>query len=159
MKQKIIEISYLLLIALTIGATFTLGILVAPVIFNMSDLIISNVSKFENGQIMSEIFNRYNYLLNLSAFFITIVEIREYLRFNRDKIVLLSAFFSVTTALLFTLYYTPFIIQAQQIGVSATETSAFEGMHKGSVIDFKILLISITVLFVRKIYLLNRGEA
>ena len=153
MKKNIIEISYLLLIALTIGATFTLGILVAPVVFNMSD-----ISKFASGQVMSEIFIRYNYLLNLSVFFITIVEVREYLRFNRDKIVLLSAFFSVTTALLFTLYYTPFIIQAQQIGVSATETSAFEGMHKGLVIDFKILLVSIMVLFVRKIYLLNRGE-
>ena len=59
----------------------------------------------------------------------------------------------ITTALLFTLYYTPFIIEAQSIGVSTTGSSAFEGMHKGSVIDFKILLTSLMVLFMRRVYI------
>lgn len=151
--QKSIEIFYFLLITLAIGATFSLGIFVAPVIFNASDFIATDISKFESGQIMSQIFIKYNYLLNITAFFITIVEVREYLRFNRDKTVLISAFFTVTTILLFTLYYTPYIIEAQQIGISATHTTAFEGMHKGSVIDFKILLVSLIVLFSRKFYL------
>ncbi|MFZ5375547.1 MAG: DUF4149 domain-containing protein, partial [Campylobacterota bacterium] len=70
-----------------------------------------------------------------------------------DKIAMLSALGSVATLLLFSAVYTPKILAYQALGESGID-EGFEALHKASEIDFKILLITLTVLFVRRAYLM-----
>jgi hypothetical protein len=64
---------------------------------------------------------------------------------------LILGFFIVCCGLLFTQYYTPYILEAQSMGEQFTNSSAFEGMHKGSELAYKILFVSTMVLFFRKL--------
>jgi hypothetical protein len=79
------------------------------------------------------------------------MEARDYLKFKRDWTSITFAFVVICTSLLFVLYYTPFILEAQAIGEQMTQTKAFEGMHKGSELDFKILLVSLFGLLITKL--------
>ena len=60
--------------------------------------------------------------------------------------------------LLFTLYYTPYILQAQQMGEESIQTLKFDAMHKQSVLVFKTLLITLFLLFcIRSYKLINNA--
>jgi hypothetical protein len=142
---------YIILIGVTVGANLTLGVIVAPVVFNMSDFITLEVSKFDSGLLMGEIFVRFNYLLGFTTLAILGFELREYLFMRRDRVILISTFLSLCSSALFILYYTPYILEAQSI--SETTTKAFENMHRGSEIDFKILTLSLLVLLFRRLKL------
>ena len=89
------------------------------------------------------------------AFFIIVYESFEYKSMKRDKIAGLSAFIAIFTLLMFSGVYVPKILQMQEEGEKATQSSAFEAVHMGSEIDFKILAVALIVLFVRRLMLLR----
>jgi ABC-type multidrug transport system permease subunit len=150
--KKGLFISYIIYLGFCVGAISIAGAITAPVVFNANDYLGADIlSKFQSGLIMTEIFVKLNYLIFGLAFFVMFMEMKDYLNFKRDYISLLFMFLIVCTSLLFVLYYTPYILQAQQIGEEFTKSEAFSGMHKGSELDFKILLISTFGLLVRKL--------
>jgi hypothetical protein len=151
-----IFIVYVLMIGIVSGAVLTLGVFVAPVIFVPVPVLGDGVlSHFQSGLLMSHIFVRFNYLLDFLALFIIFYEFKAFFSLDRDKFSFFVSILSVYCIGLFTLYYTPYILKAQTIGEKAIASSAFENMHKGSELDFKILLVSLAVLFVRRVYIRN----
>jgi hypothetical protein len=71
-----------------------------------------------------------------------------------DKISILSAMGSIGTLLLFSAVYTPKILEYQGEGEPVMMDNSFEALHKASEIDFKILLVMLSILFVRRAYLM-----
>lgn len=139
---------YIWLIGLTIGALVACGAFSASVIFNANDFGIE-LSKFQSGILMTQIFLKLNILLIAVAFIITIFEIVALRLSNHTKtikiILFLSGAISVICILLFSLYYTPFIIEQQQIGVMATQSNEFQSMHKQSEMVANIIFFSLSV--------------
>jgi len=142
---------YVVVLGICAGSIFALGIFVAPVVFVPEPILGKGVlSHFQSGLLMSEIFVRFNYLLAFSALFTLFYEFKAFFSLDRDKLSFFAAILFIYCAGLFILYYTPYILQAQS--QVATQTAGFEGMHKGSEIDFKIMLFSILVLMFRRVY-------
>lgn len=153
-KKAAVDALYLLLVGMTAGAVLVLGVFVAAVVFH-SELFLSVplLSRFEEGKIMGEVFRRFSYWGYVMAAVIVVYEISRYKVMQIDKIAMLSALGSVATLLLFSAVYTPKILAYQALGESGID-EGFEALHKASEIDFKILLITLTVLFVRRAYLM-----
>ena len=142
---------YIVVLALCAGAILALGIFVAPVIFVPDPILGKGVlSHFQSGLLMSKIFVHFNYLLGFTAFFVLFYEFKAFFSLDKDKLSFFAAILVIYCAGLFILYYTPFILQAQS--AAQTQTSAFLNMHKGSELDFKILLFSILILIFRRVY-------
>jgi len=74
---------------------------------------------------------------------------------QRDKIAMISAFFIVATSLMFSAVYVPKILELQAMGREATNSDTFDALHVGSELDFKILAVTLLVLFVRRLMLLR----
>lgn len=148
------DLVYLLILGMTIGAVFILGAFVAPVVFH-SELYLSIplLSRYEEGKIMGEIFRRFSYWGYIIATIIAIYEVSRYKVMQIDKISILSAFASIGTLLLFSAVYVPKILEYQTRGEIAMDDS-FEALHKASELDFKILLLALSVLFLRRAYLM-----
>ena len=137
----------------------TLGIFVAPVIFHANDYLHANLlSHYQMGLLMSAIFVKSNYFLNFIALCIIVREGYAYKTFDRDKIVIPSAATAVLMIFLFTLYYTKQILAFQAAGESAVESVTFQNIHKASELDFMLLALSLTLLFVRRLYLIYKGR-
>lgn len=153
-KKAAVDALYLLLVGMTAGAVLVLGVFVAAVVFH-SELFLSVplLSRFEEGKIMGEVFRRFSYWGYVMAAVIVVYEISRYKVMQIDKIAMLSALGSVATLLLFSAVYTPKILAYQALGENGID-EGFEALHKASEIDFKILLITLTVLFVRRAYLM-----
>lgn len=153
-KKVIIDILYVLLIAMTAGAVAVLGIFVAAVVFHSEIyLTIPLLSRYEEGQIMGEIFRRFSYWAYFMAAVIAVYEVSRYKVMQIDKVSILSALGSIGTLLLFSAVYVPKILEYQARGESAIDAS-FEALHKASEIDFKLLLVLLLVLFSRRAYLM-----
>lgn len=139
---------YIWLIGLTIGALVACGAFSASVIFNANDFGVE-LSKFQSGILMTQIFLKLNILLIAVAFIITIFEIVALRLSNHTKtikiILFLSGAISVICILLFSLYYTPFIVEQQTIGHIATQSSKFDAMHKQSEMVANIIFFSLSV--------------
>lgn len=155
--SKLINVAYIVLVGILLGATMALGVVVAPVLFN-STLYLGDelLSHYQQGLLMSAIFVKYNLLLNVTVLAVVLKEAYAFKQFDRDAITLLSAITVVFTGLLFTIYYTPDILEAQRIGEAATQSDAFNALHKGSEIDFKLLAFGLLVLMGRRIYRMAR---
>ncbi len=143
---------YLWVLGVTIGAIIALGVFGAPVIFKawfyLPDL---PLTKFHSGILMTQIFVKFGYLLNFTAFFIIAYEILAFkLGVSRPPFLLFGGL-SVIGIFLFTLYYTPYIIEAQKLGEEATGSSAFASMHIQSEWVFKLLLLTLSLLFFSRI--------
>ncbi|MFH0709139.1 MAG: DUF4149 domain-containing protein [Pseudomonadota bacterium] len=153
-KKTFIDIFYLFTLAITAGAVFTLGALVAAVVFH-SELYLSIpiLSRYEEGKIMGEIFRRFSYWAYFMTAVIAIYEVSRYKVMQIDKISILSALGVISTLLLFAAVYVPKILEYQSRGESAIDAS-FESLHQASEIDFKILLLMLIVLFARRTYLM-----
>ncbi|MCX6061564.1 MAG: DUF4149 domain-containing protein [Campylobacterales bacterium] len=153
-KKALIDTVYLLLIAMTAGAVFVLGALVAAVVFH-SELYLSVplLSRYEEGKIMAEIFYRFTYWAYFMTAIILFYEVSRYKVMQIDKISILSALGAISTLLLFAAVYVPKILEYQSRGESSIDAS-FESLHKASEIDFKILLLMLIVLFARRTYLM-----
>lgn len=153
-KKALIDVIYLLLIAMSAGAVLVLGAFVAAVVFH-SELFLSVplLSRYEEGKIMGEIFRRFSYWAYFMAAVIAVYEIARYKVMQIDKISILSAMGSISTLLLFSAVYVPKILEYQSRGEAAIDES-FESLHKASEVDFKILLIMLIVLFARRTYMM-----
>ncbi len=145
---------YLMGVAMTLGGVLVLGILVAPVIFHSSALLPELLGRYEEGMLMGEIFRRFSYWAYFMALVILAFEINEYRHRRRDKWAGMGGLLSTATLVMFAAVYVPRILAAQAQGPDATMTEAFEALHRGSELDFKILAVSLIVLFVRRMQLM-----
>ncbi|MCR8685013.1 DUF4149 domain-containing protein [Campylobacter ureolyticus] len=143
---------YLFLIAILVGLEICAGVFVAPVIFNPANLIGEGVlTHFQSGQIMTEIFLRFNKILLIISILAFIAEsinlANKNKNFNIKFSTFMLAFINLVLALLFIFYFSNYIVNAQQIGPSMTQTASFAQMHKASEWTMKIMLIAQTFLF------------
>jgi hypothetical protein len=107
------------------------------------------------GIIMGEIFRRFSYVVYFCVVFILIYEVYMYKMMRIDKIAILSGFIAVFSGLLFSGVYVPQILSYQTAGVEATISDSFKNIHTASEIDFKILAVSLIILFIRRLMLLR----
>ncbi|HQS66198.1 MAG TPA: DUF4149 domain-containing protein [Sulfuricurvum sp.] len=154
-KKALVDVFYLLTIAMTAGAVLILGAFVAAVIFHSEIyLSIPLLSRYEEGKIMGEIFRRFTYWGYIMAIIIVGYEIARFKAMQIDVISIMASFGSVGTLLLFSGVYSPKMLEFQQLGEVAMMNNSFESLHKASEIDFKIMLIMLLVLFGRRAYLM-----
>lgn len=154
--RRYVVIGYLVFLSMMVGVTLTLGALVAPVIFHADDLMTLAISHYEEGLIMQEIFRRAVYVYLFLAFLILWYEADDYRNGHRDRIVIVSAFVVLFTICMFAFYYTPDMIALQQ--AQLTQTQAFDWLHKGSELDFKIMLVAMLTLLLRRFTQLVRKK-
>ena len=154
--RRYIVIGYLVLLSVMIGLIITLGALVAPVVFHAHDLMTLPITHYDEGLIMQEIFRRSNYIFMALAVAVILYEIYDFRQGRRDKIVMISAFVVFYTIMMFVFYYTPEITLLQQS--QQTQTQAFDALHKGSEIDFKIMLFALITLLFRRFTQLVRKK-
>ena len=154
-KKALIDVFYLLTIAMTVGAVLILGAFVAVVVFHSEVyLSIPLLSRYEEGKIMGEIFRRFTYWGYIMAVIIVTYEAARFKAMQIDRISILSALGAVGTLLLFSGVYSPKMLEFQQLGEVAMMNNSFESLHKASEIDFKIMLVMLLVLFGRRAYLM-----
>jgi len=145
-----VTMGYLILLAAMLGAGLFAGIVVAPVTFNTDQWLGADIlTRFQEGQIMTENFLRLSYLVNVVLVFVLLYEGYKFKKFERDTVTQVATFFVLTTGLLFSQYYIPDIIAMQEQGVEATKSLAFINTHKGSEINFKIFSLSLLVLIIQ----------
>jgi hypothetical protein len=157
MKRNIyLDFSYLIILSASFGAVIVLGAFVAPVIFHtdkfLQALVIDN---YNAGIIMGEIFHRFSYWIYFLAFVIVAYELASYKMGQRDTYIFVSAVSAVFSSLMFSAVYSPKILEMQSLGVEATQSDTFASIHYASELDFKILAISLLVLFIRRLLLLR----
>ncbi|MCO4844944.1 MAG: DUF4149 domain-containing protein [Sulfurovum sp.] len=147
---RMVTMGYLILLAAMLGAGLFAGIVVAPVTFNTDQWLGADIlTRFQEGQIMTENFLRLSYLVNVVLVFVLLYEGYKFKKFERDTVTQVATFFVLTTGLLFSQYYIPDIIAMQEQGVEATKSLAFINTHKGSEINFKIFSLSLLVLIIQ----------
>ncbi len=153
--RKWATVGYILTLSMAIGMILLAGVVVAPVIFNGNDFLGANVlSRYQSGILMTQVFIKLNYFLGFTAFYVFLMEGYDYKIGKRDTVLLSFSFLVITTVLLFLFYYTPYILEAQRLGAEVTKTPEFESMHKGSELDFKIMLFALVGMVLTK---LGRG--
>lgn len=157
MKRNVyIDFGYLLLLAATFGAVIVLGAFVAPVVFNTQNLLYGvELSNYNEGVIMAEIFRRFSYWVSLAAFVIALYEIVMYKNGQRDALLFGASVTAIFSALMFSGVYAPKIVSMQRLGEEATLSDTFVSLHQASEFDFKILAIAILILFIRRLMLLR----
>ncbi|MEA1955953.1 MAG: DUF4149 domain-containing protein [Campylobacterota bacterium] len=155
-KRIYIDFSYLIILAATFGAVLVLGVIVAPIVFHTDrltvDLLIDN---YNAGIIMGEIFHRFSYWIYFVATFVIFYEVLWYKMGQRDTIVFASSAIVVFSSLMFSAVYSPKILAMQELGMEATKSDTFKNIHIASEIDFKILAVSLLILFIRRLMLLR----
>ncbi|MDR3346982.1 MAG: DUF4149 domain-containing protein [Helicobacteraceae bacterium] len=137
------HIAYFVVIGALLGATFTLGAFVAPVIFKAT-LFFDNlpIDVYQSGRLMSEIFRRFNYLLIFALIVVAAYEIWRFVVKDRSKIAMVSAIAVLVFGSLFAAYYVPEILYLQSLGVSHLQTAEFDAIHTQSEYVFKLLLFA-----------------
>ena len=150
--RRWIIIIYFVVLSIGVGLILTLGALVAPVVFNSNSLITENITQFSQGLIMTEIFMRGNYILTFVLIYIVIYEGYDYKRGKRDIILNIATFIAIFTLSLFVFYYSPQIIELQN--AHDTNSTLFDTIHKGSELDYKITLVALMTLLLRRFSLL-----
>jgi len=157
MSKKIyIDFSYLIILASTFGAVMVLGAFVAPVIFHTDRILVDMLmDHYNSGIIMGEIFHRFSYWIYFLALFVVVYEAAIYKTGQRDAIAFASAVTVIFSSLMFSAVYSPKILAMQALGAEATRSDTFSNIHIASEIDFKILAVSLIVLFVRRLMLLR----
>ena len=150
---KKLWIPYLILLGVTLGAAVCAGVFAAPVIFHADELLGGGVlTHYQEGVVMTRIFLKLGWLVNLACALILVAEGYHFLRFYRDQITFYSAFVTVWTGFMFTLYYMPQIVAFQKQGVSILDNEIFQGTHMMSEWDFKLFVVALTVLLGRYLY-------
>ncbi|MDE5925165.1 MAG: DUF4149 domain-containing protein, partial [Helicobacter sp.] len=100
--------------------------------------------------LMTSIFVKLNIVLNLTAVWILFYEILSF-RVSGARVAPLLGLVSIVLIFLFTLYYTPYILQAQSLGEEGIANLAFDAMHTQSVYVFKTLMASLCLLFILRV--------
>lgn len=147
---RMITIGYLILLSAVLGAGLFAGIVVAPVTFHTEQWLGAEIlTRFQEGQIMTENFLRLSFLVNVVLISVVLYEGYKFKKFERDTVTKVATFFVLATGLLFSQYYIPNIIAMQGQGVEATKSVAFINTHKGSEINFKIFSFALLILIVQ----------
>ena len=153
-----LDFGYLIILAASFGAVIVLGAVVAPVIFHTDKILVGMLmDSYNAGIIMGEIFHRFSYWIYFVAFGVVFCELIIYKMGQRDAIAFASAATVVFSSLMFSAVYSPKILAMQALGAEATQSDTFDNIHIASEIDFKILALSLFVLFVRRLMLLQRA--
>lgn len=152
--KRIMDMVYLILIGATIGGILAVGIIMTSTIFNSEAYIGPLLSHYQEGSIMSAGFDKFSYFLGFMGIVIFSYEMFSYKTLQTDKTVILATLVALSAIGLFIGVYMPKILEMQAQGEEATKSAAFENLHLGSEIDFKILLISLIVLMGRRLYVL-----
>lgn len=142
-------IAYLIILGATLGAGLLAGIVVAPTIFN-SELLLGSelLSRFQEGLLMTQVFERLAYLVNVMVLFVVIYEVIKWKSFESDRWTSMATFFVVASGLMFTSYYIPDILQMQSAGEAMTQSDAFLNTHKGSELNFKLFAFATLALLI-----------
>ena len=152
MTKKIFKIStYIVIIILgtVLGAGLLAGMVVAPSIFHSEVLLGSELlSKFQEGLLMTQIFERLAYAVNFLVVIVILYEVIKYKAFQSDRWSLMTTFLVAATGLMFTSYYIPDILEMQAAGEAMTQSEAFINTHKGSELNFKIFTFSALALLI-----------
>jgi len=149
------DFGYLITLAAVFGGVLTLGAIVAPVIFHSDAYTVGMMLDHYNmGIVMGEIFRRFSYVVYFVVVYVLVYESYMYKIMQIDKIAILSAFGVVFSGLLYAAVYVPQILAYQKAGAEATQSDTFANLHTASEIDFKILALSLLILFVRRLMLL-----
>ncbi|CAM3632311.1 MULTISPECIES: DUF4149 domain-containing protein [Helicobacter] len=156
--QPYFLVFYLLSLGITLGAVIASGALSAPSIFRAPALVPNlEMTLFQSGILMTSIFVKLNILLNFLAVVILFYEILSF-RVSNARIAPLLGLISIVLIFLFTLYYTPYILQAQSLGEEGIANATFDKLHTQSVYVFKALMASLCLLFiVRTLKAINSG--
>ena len=157
MKRNIyLDFSYLLVLGMSLGAVIVLGAIVAPVVFHSDRYLVEMmIDHYNMGIIMGEIFHRFSYWIYFLAFYIALYEAYMYKQGQRDATLFAAAFSAFFSALMFSAVYAPKILIMQSMGREATQSDTFANIHIASEIDFKILAITLLLLFIRRLMLLR----
>ncbi|RAZ50758.1 DUF4149 domain-containing protein [Campylobacter hyointestinalis] len=145
--------SYLFLLALIIGVEISIGAFLAPVLFFPAKYIGEGVlSLFQSGQLMTQVFLKYNTLLIAVCLVSIIYELINLIKNKEDSFnfkfsAFMLSFIVLGLASSFVFYFTPYIVNAQSLGELATTTNDFARIHKASEIVMKIMIIAQTILF------------
>ena len=147
---RMVTMTYLILLSAMLGSGLFAGIVVAPVTFNTDQWLGADIlTRFQEGQIMTENFLRLSYLVNIVLVSVVLYEGYKFKKFERDTLTQVATFFVLATGLLFSQYYIPDIISMQEQGVEMTQSTAFINTHKGSEINFKIFSFALLILIVQ----------
>jgi len=157
LKRNIyLDFSYLLVLAASFGGVLVLGALVAPVVFHTDSLPVNIlIDKYNAGIVMAEIFHRFSYWLYVVVLYVAVYESIAYKTAKRDAIILASASLVLFASLMFSVVYAPKILSMQALGREATLSDTFVNIHLAAEIDFKLLAVSLLVLFIRRLMLLK----
>ena len=146
---RIFTITYIIILATVLGAGLLAGVVVAPTIFHSEVLLGSELlSQFQEGLLMTQVFERLAYVVNVLVIVVILYEIIKYKAFESDRWSLMTTFLVAGTGLMFTSYYIPDILEMQALGEAKTKSMEFIHTHKGSEINFKIFAFSSLALLI-----------
>lgn len=153
MFKKYFFTLYMLLIGVSAGAILALGAFGAPIIFNVNDYVSGiSLTAVESGAIMTQLFLRLNYLLEILAFYMIAFEfIGFFIVRERAIYALLMGAVIASGIFLFTRYFTPIIVEAQETGIPAVGSAEFERVHLYSEVDFKFLMVMLVLMFIYRV--------
>ena len=146
---RIFTIIFIITLGTVLGAGLLAGIVVAPTIFH-SELFLGSelLSHFQEGLLMTHVFEKLSYAVNLLVVVVILYEVIKYKAFESDRWSLMTTFLVAGTGLMFTSYYMPDILEMQSVGELMTQSDAFINTHKGSEINFKIFSLSTLALLI-----------
>ncbi len=140
---RIFTIIFIITLGVTLGAGLLAGVVVAPTIFHSETLLGSELlSRFQEGLLMTQIFERLAYVVNLLVMMAILYEVIKFKAFETTRWSMLFTFLVVASGLLFTSYYIPQILEMQSLGEAVTKSELFSNLHKGSEINFKLFAFS-----------------
>lgn len=146
---RILTMIFIIMLATTLGAGLLAGVVVAPTIFHSEALLGSALlTQFQEGLLMTQVFERLAYLVNVLVVVVILYEVIKYKAFESDRWSLMTSFLVAGTGLMFTSYYIPDILEMQMLGEAKTKSMEFINTHKGSEINFKIFAFSSLALLI-----------
>ena len=147
---KMATMAYLIFLSATLGMMLYAGIVVTTVTFHTQAWLGAEVlTRFQEGQIMTENFLRLSYVVTVMLVAVVLYEGYKFKKFERDTLTQVATFFVLATGLLFSHYYIPDIIAMQAQGEAMAHSTAFVNTHKGSEINSKIFALALLVLIVQ----------
>ncbi len=152
MTKKIfrgLTIAYIIGLGAILGASIYAGAVVAPNTFH-SEIFLGKeiLSRFQEGLIMTNNFQKLGYFVNFMVFFVLFYEAIKWKNFESDRWSLISAFLFISSGLLFSSFYILSIVEMQQRGEGVTSSKIFENMHFASELDFKIFTVATLALLI-----------
>lgn len=152
---RLFTMIFIIVLGMTLGAGLLAGVVVAPTIFNSETVLGSALlSRFQEGLLMTQVFERLAYLVNFLVIIAILYEVIKFKAFETTRWTMLFTFLVAASGLLFTSYYIPQILEMQALGEVATMGDTFENVHKGSELNFKLFAFStlgLLILTLRKV--------